>query len=324
MNIRQYAVPDKQKWNSFNRESKNGHFIFDRDYMEYHADRFDDFSLLLYDNKSNLVALLPGHKDQENFVSHGGLTYGGFITDATIKTPSMVSAMAATLEYLQRAGFKTFRYKTIPFIHQTIPADEDRYALFLANASLKQRNVMSVVSKHHLLPFQERRKRGAKKALKSGLTVAFSEEFNEYWNLLTTVLAVTHKSKPVHSIEEIVSLKEKFPDNIRLVTVMKQRTIVAGVVLFISRGVARTQYIAASDEGKAMGALDLCFDYLLFHNTIPFEYFDFGTSHRGGSEYLNTGLVEQKEGYGARTVTTDIYEIDLTTTDISLLTGALA
>ena len=73
--------------------------------------------------------------------------------------------------------------------------------------------------------------------------------------------------------------------------------------------VVHTQYLASSAEGKRDGALDL-----LLHNLITVvyadrSYFDFGVSTENGGGYLNEGLIFQKEGFGARSVVYDTYEM---------------
>lgn len=47
--LESYTQNDKPLWNAFNAESKNGLFMFDRDYMDYHSDRFVDNSLMFYE-----------------------------------------------------------------------------------------------------------------------------------------------------------------------------------------------------------------------------------------------------------------------------------
>ncbi|MGG6545868.1 UNVERIFIED_CONTAM: GNAT family N-acetyltransferase, partial [Prevotella sp. 15_C9] len=42
--IIRYSAGDKERWDRFVRRSKNGTFLMQRDYMDYHADRFQDCS----------------------------------------------------------------------------------------------------------------------------------------------------------------------------------------------------------------------------------------------------------------------------------------
>ena len=78
LNIVRYTAEQKTVWDSFVATSKNGTFLFMRDYMDYHADRFADHSLMFYKG-GRLIALLPGNESDDTYYSHGGLTYGGFI-----------------------------------------------------------------------------------------------------------------------------------------------------------------------------------------------------------------------------------------------------
>lgn len=73
--IVRYTDNQEDIWNQFNKQSKNYLFMFDRNYMDYHKDRFKDHSLLFY-NDGKLIALLPMSEHDEMLVSHGGLTYG--------------------------------------------------------------------------------------------------------------------------------------------------------------------------------------------------------------------------------------------------------
>ena len=44
--IKRYSDRCKDEWDDFVRDSRNGTFLFMRGYMDYHADRFADFSLM--------------------------------------------------------------------------------------------------------------------------------------------------------------------------------------------------------------------------------------------------------------------------------------
>ena len=46
--------------------------------MEYHSDRFKDYSLLFY-RDGQLVGLLPANIRNDTLFSHEGLTFGGVI-----------------------------------------------------------------------------------------------------------------------------------------------------------------------------------------------------------------------------------------------------
>ena len=78
-------------WNDFVANAKNATFLFHRDFMEYHSDRFQDFSLLVLDEKENIKAILPANISANKVYSHQGLTYGGIVIDSKIKLEKFLS-----------------------------------------------------------------------------------------------------------------------------------------------------------------------------------------------------------------------------------------
>lgn len=323
MRVERYQEAGKSAWDNFVRQSKNGTFLFLRDYMDYHRDRFEDHSLIVSDDDGTLAALLPGNLRDGTLVSHGGLTYGGFVTDAQMKLPKMLEIFEATLRFLQEHSVRRLVYKCVPHIYHRAPAEEDLYALFLLNASLVRRGTLAVVHNANRLAIQERRRRGARKAAKNGVSVRESEDFDAYWEVLTARLRQAHDTKPVHSVEEIRLLHERFPGNIKLFAAYQEERMLAGVVIYESEAVAHAQYIAGNDASRDLGALDLIFEELLARHYSAKPYFDFGTSDEKDGRLVNRGLIDQKEGYGARLVAHDHYEVDLASWEPGQLMGAL-
>ena len=76
IDVIKYNSNMKAEWDAFVETSKNGTFLFMRNYMEYHSDRFADHSLMFYCN-NRLLAVLPANirESEKTLVSHGGLTY---------------------------------------------------------------------------------------------------------------------------------------------------------------------------------------------------------------------------------------------------------
>lgn len=309
-NIEKYNSSWAQEWNRFNASSKNGTFLFDRSFMEYHKDRFEDHSLLILNQKNELFALLPANIQGDKLVCHGGLTYGGVISNAKMTTPYMLEIFQEILAYLREKKIKNFVYKTIPKIYHSIGSEEDIYSLFRCDARLIRRDVISVIDYKEDYLIQERRSRSKKKAEKLGLTIQEDANLSSFWKVLTEILASRHATKPVHRIEEISYLANLFPESIKLYTCRDQEKVLAGVVMFITKNTAHAQYIAASDEGLTKGALDLLF-FKLIELYNHKRYFSFGISNENDGKFLNEGLIAQKEGFGARAVCHDHYSISL-------------
>jgi hypothetical protein len=323
MKIVRFSAEYQTDWDAFVSNSKNGSFLFYRNYMSYHQDRFHDHSLLFYDDKENLVALFPANEREQRLDSHGGLTYGGFVTDAEMKVSKFLACIGALLQYAQGRGFKEIRYKSIPHIYHRIPAQEDLYALHLLQATCISRSLITAIDKRQPVEFQTRRVRQLKTARKNGLVVKQSEDLAAYWHILSSLLQTVHNTQPVHTLAEIQHLQTLFPENIKLFASYRGDEMLAGILVYESQQVARTQYIAANPEGRNLGALDLIFDFLINEVYRDKPYIEFGTSERQNSAAsLNAGLIDQKEGFGARAVIQDQYLIQLDNVCIQALEQA--
>lgn len=320
--IERYCPEHKKSWDNFVVSSKNSTFMHFRDFVEYHRERFDDHSLLVWNHKNKLVALLPAHQQDNVFNSHLGLTYGGFVSDENMKISLMLAIFQQIISYLKGNNFQKMMYKPIPKIQHKLPSDEDIYALFLCDAKLVSRHVCPVIDCRHKLKFQKLRTRRIQIGRKHGLIVRKSEDIKSYWNIVTELLK-HYNSKPVHMLEEIEYLHDRFPQNIKLFACYKEDTPIAGVLVFESDQVAKMQYIAGNDEAKGVGAIDLIFDFLINQYYVNKPFIDFGTTTTNGGYRLNKGLSDQKEGFGARTSLQDAYEIDLLNCDDEQLLGAL-
>ncbi len=305
-----YSISRKKEWDDFVASSKNATFILSRDYMDYHADRFADSSLIFY-RKGKIYALLPASRSGDKICSHAGLTYGGLVMSAGSTVADILHITELFINHFRREGIRQIIYKPIPHIYHTLPAEEDLYALFRNGATLTARNVASVISNERRVKFRNIRKSGIRKALRAGVSVSETSDFKTFWNLLSANLNDKYGASPVHSADEIEMLANKFPSNIRLFGAFNDGEMIAGTVIYATPSVAHCQYISASPEGKSSGALDLIFDHLI--NTVfsDIMYFDFGTSNENGGMILNESLIYQKEGFGARAICYDTYLINL-------------
>lgn len=310
--IRRYTAGQADEWNAFVAASKNGTFLFDRRYMDYHSDRFEDCSLMVY-YKSELYALLPANRVADTLYSHQGLTYGGLLMTSDSKTAVVRDAFVAVNAFLRQEGIRRVRYKHIPWIYASLPSEEDLFALHnVCQAQICSRDVSSVVMLSHRLPLSELRGRCVKKARKAGVEIREVQDCGAFWPLLEANLKARYNARPVHSLEEITLLRSRFPQHIRLFVACKDGRLIGGTLLYIYGRTVKTQYISANDEGRRVGALDLLFTTLLDQcSENGMEYFDFGTSNRPDNNDLNDSLIFQKEGFGGRAVCYDTYEYSL-------------
>lgn len=311
MKIEKYSSNYKIIWDKFVKNSKNTHFFFLRDYMEYHSDRFEDFSLMIFDEADKLISILPANIKENILYSHQGLTFGGFLVDDKMKTETMLEIFELLKQFLKEKNIVKIVYKCIPYIYHIKPSEEDRYALFRNDAKLVRRDVSTTIDLTNKIKYQEQRARAVKKAIKNDLVFEESKDFKSYWGILEETLNSQHNAKPVHNIEEIERLANLFPDNIKLFIAIKDTKVLGGTLVFENEITVHTQYLANSFEGRNVGALDFVIDKLINEVYSNKRYFDFGISNEDAGRYLNTGLIAQKEGFGARAIVHDFYELEI-------------
>lgn len=303
-----YTPSKAEEWNAFVGQSKNGTFLFYRGYMDYHADRFSDFSLMFYE-KGKLCALLPANRCDNTLYSHQGLTYGGLITTSENTTAQVCQLFTELNIFLRNEGFRHVVYKPVPNIYHQLSAEEDLYALFvICHAKLLGRDVSSVILPTNRIKWKRDRHYAANKARTNGIQISQSNDYASFWKILTDNLKQKFGASPVHSLNEIELLHSRFPENIRLwVAHSKEGILLAGTVLYLCGDVVRSQYISASPEGKRLHAVDGLYDHII-NDVYPDCYFDLGTSNMPHSNELHDSLIYQKEGFGGRAVCFDTYE----------------
>ena len=309
MNVIRYDDNKASEWNQFINGSKNGLFLFDRTYMDYHKVRFSDHSLMIY-KKEKLKAVLPATENSKMIYSHAGLTFGGLIMSFDLKTGECLDIFDEIIRYYKSKEIVEIDYKAISHIFQKYPSQEDLYALFRHDAILYRRDVSSVVDISEKIRFSETKRQSVKKCLKEGIEIIENENFSEYWELLTSVLS-KFKAKPVHTLEEIHLLKKNFPKQIRLFEARLKNDLLAGIVIYDYGKTVHTQYMANSEDGRKSGALDFINFNLINDHFKSHQYFSFGISTEKEGRFLNEGLILQKEMMGGRAIVNDFYKIKL-------------
>lgn len=300
-----YAVNDAPVWDSVVRHSCNGNFLHVRNYMDYHWDRFEDCSLILFRNEKP-VAVFPASRNDNTVSSHAGLTYGGLIHTDELGTHDTLLAFEVIRDHYRTLGVTSVLYKAIPSVFHRQPCQNDLYALTHARAQLIRRDASSVIFLDEAPRFSKGKKWAINKARKSGISVRRSDDIKPFHALLTRVLE-KFGTTPTHSIDELQLLFARFPGEISLYVAEQANTLLAGTVVYDFGHIVHTQYMANSDEGRESGALDILLAELIRTTYSDRKFFSFGISTENLGLHLNQGLIAQKEAFGARTVAHDFY-----------------
>jgi acetyltransferase-like isoleucine patch superfamily enzyme len=307
--VERYTAARKLEWNAFVDAARNATFLFSRDYMDYHSDRFADHSLMVYTD-GGLVAVLPANLDAHGvLISHEGLTFGGLVVVPSATLADVLASFHAVLKYLSDRHITKLLFKQIPGFYNPLPDGDVAYALFLLEARLYRRDCSAAVAQADLLPFRRGHKSLIKRAKNLEINIVQEHSFQPFWEkVLVPQLAARHGAKPVHTLAEITLLAERFPEQIKQFSAYCGDEIIAGTTIYETPTVAHAQYGAVTEKGRQMGAQAYLFSKLIEQYAAK-RFFDFGISNEEEGRALNHGLLEWKEGFGARCHPLDFYEI---------------
>ena len=316
MTVEAYNPGLRELWDSVVDSSRNGTFLLRRGYMDYHADRFADRSLLVRDGHGAVAALFaaadgPG-ADPGTITAHPGLTYGGLVLPPATCGGDALEILEAVAGYWRGQGRRRMVYRAIPHIYHRMPAEDDIYALFRLGARMTECSLSSAYEAPADPPRNQNTRRNIARGQRNGIVAAPSDSLDAFHAMLARNLDERHGAMPVHSADELRLLASRFPENIRLWTATgPDGTMLAGTLLFVTDTCAHAQYIASTPEGRELRAPAVLFDTVMEHYRPLRRYFDFGTSCEDHGRYLNAGLVSQKCRFGARGIAYTTYELEL-------------
>lgn len=313
--LRRYeALTDAPLWDSLVDASRNATFLHRRAYMDYHASRFTDYSIIAeLDGKP--LALLPANIDSDALCSHGGLTYGGWLLPRhKVNANEMGPLMEALCSYCRSLGLRAVDYKPVPYIYASFPAQEDVYWLWRAGAVMTECNLATVIDLDANPGFNSAQRRKLRKGSATGATVCELKgeaEIEEFHSMLAGCLHDRHEAVPVHSVAELKLLRSRFPEQIRIHAMLLRGEIHAGVCSYDTGRVRHLQYIATTAEGRRLDLLTPLMEALIGSVPSGTRYFDFGTSNEDHGHYLNPGLLRQKWELGGSGVAYPRYRLTL-------------
>ena len=307
--VRRYQSADFLLWNAFISTAKNATFLFHRDFMEYHADRFEDYSLLVFEGQK-LVSILPANRVGALVHSHQGLTYGGLVLDKNAKLYATIAIFKSVLKFLFENGVLKLSIKELPSIYCDTFSDEIRYLMHICKAKIKMKHNVSVIPLKKEIRISKSRKECINRGKKNNLTIVKEPKFDAFWNeLLIPNLKEKYNAVPVHTVAEITLLQSRFPKNIIHFNVYHNTELVCGTTVFVTEHVVKPQYISGNENNNELGSLDFLYDFLIHDFSKGKDYFDFGPSHENDGENIVTSINFWKESFGARSVVQDFYEV---------------
>lgn len=311
-----FTADDSERWDALAARAPMATFLHTRRFLSYHGERLRDASVLVDDERGALRALLPAARDPADparVTSHPGATFGGLVHDGRLYAEGVRDALAAAASHYADRGAKALRYKAVPHIYHRSPSADDLWALGELGARRVGCGLSVAIDLDGRRPPSERRLRSGRRAARAGVQVDGDGRLADLWPVLEATLERRHGTRPVHTLEEIELLRDRFPAAIRsVVGRLGGAEVVAGAVLFVSARVAHVQYMASSETGMRVGALDAVLERCVdLAAEWGLRYFDLGTSMEPGGGALQSGLHRFKAEFGGGGVVHEHYELAL-------------
>jgi len=176
----------------------------------------------------------------------------------------------------------------------------------------KKREVSSVIpltfSENEVLnTFSSESRRAVRRAVKLGVQVRESEDYETFYKILKRNLKMRHNVQPTHTLDELLLLRKIYPDRIRLFGAYVEHEMVAGVVMFdCNERVVLAFYISHNEDRQQFRGVN-CLFYEIIKWAIrkKFAYLDFGIFTVNMDP--NWGLGRFKESFGAQGIFRDTF-----------------
>ncbi|MCL9805626.1 FemAB family protein [Flavobacterium amniphilum] len=311
--VKKYQPEDYTVWNQFVAGAKNATFLFHRDFMEYHSDRFTDFSLLVFNSKGKLTAIVPANISGNEVISHQGLTYGGLVFNKNAGGDAVNEILSILMQFLKENEIEAFKIKMLPDFYSSISSVGLDYFLFQKGAEIYRKDMNLMIDYSEPVLIHKSKLKHLRKCDELELIIKEELTLKPFWEkVLIPRLEQKHHVKPVHTLDEIEKLKSDFPENIRQFSIYEGNDILAGITVFEFDNGLKSQYGATTDRGTDLRAMD----FLFIHLIHKFEkegkkFFDMGIVNEEEGKKYNKGLLKQKEELGCAIYTQDYYKITL-------------
>ncbi len=319
MEIVKYTEEWKEKWDEFVMKSNNGTMFHLQKFFDYHTPGKFTFDHLMFIEKGNIVALLPGSVvDDMVYESPIGASYGSLVLgDYTFsKTLDIVDTL---INYGKSEGYKKLMLTSAPMIYEEKMNQNLEFALRWRNFYYELHYISSAVKlfpdEDILQRFAPTIRRNIRKSFKLGVRVEINERYDQFYPILLDNKQ-KHNAKPTHSYDDLMKLKELLPDNLKLFMVYLDDKPIGGSLMFVGNNrVAICFYnMLYYDYQDYKPIQRVMYEVVKYYTEQGFWYVDIGVSQDTKADNPMTpsiGLIDFKEKFDAKTIMRNTLSLEL-------------
>lgn len=313
-------------WDEFVEKSINGTFLQSRRFLNYHpVGKFIDYSIMIYDEKNKLCAIIPACDVREEgkriLYSHKGSTFGGIVIDKRYYKAKYLLEMVKELKvFIKSEGFNEIYLKATSEIFSSVKIDLMQYA-FYYNGFQEYKELSTYINygyyKENILSnFSQGKKTHIRNCEKQSLIIRTlkKEDIPEFYQVLCHNLEKFH-AKPVHIVEEFIDfLDNRLTNECEFFGCFMNNEMIAAAMMFYfhKTKTAHTQHlIALSDYNKLSPLSYMYYSMIKIMKERGFDKISFGIATENLGRVINMGLISSKEEYGSQHCNNMIYHICL-------------
>lgn len=305
MELHLYNTTNKDEWDNFVDKSRNGTFMNKRKFLSYHPrGKFHDASCMFY-KKGKLLAVFPAALVDDKIISHPGASYGGLIISKDVKINDVNNIFESMIYFFSniKNDIKEIIIRPPLKIYHKYPSEEIDFIMYKKGFT-REIDLSTCIGLKEISSYQTKKSRqGVGQSLKRGVIVEESNDFESFHKLLTNNLK-KHNAKPVHTVGELVNLKNRFPLYIKLYIAKKDNIPIGAGLIFIFGNVIHTQNLSMDYNYEKLRPINAVVGHIIkeYKHKDSIKYLNFGVSTEGFGKTINWNLFKFKENFGGRGV----------------------
>lgn len=314
--VKLYSEKDFSDWEDFvENQARNATFLHSRKFFQHNPINQLQDSSLIFTKKSNIIAVIPAvlieKANCKVWNSHAYATYGGFVVSPKVGAAEAVEIVDLTIAFARERNVNELIVRNPFRIFNALPTDETDYAMWQRGFTVARRDLEIAIQLDGSTPeavfdlYDGKTRNAVRKAERENIQVEICQDYEKFWQILTKNLSDRHSTKPVHSHEQFLILKNLVGDDkIKLFGAYLKSELIGGIVVFVvNKNAVHAQYIAGLDEFQSLRAINLLIHRIcVWAIENDFSYFNLGMVNEPDGSGINDGLCKFKEGFGGRGV----------------------
>ncbi|PKL87815.1 MAG: GNAT family N-acetyltransferase [Ignavibacteriae bacterium HGW-Ignavibacteriae-2] len=319
MEIIKYTNEWKEKWDKFVLESNNGTMFHQQKFFDYHVPGKFTFNHLIFLEKNNIIAVLPGKLIGNKFESPIGASYGSIVTK-DVKFVVALEIVSTLLDYARSNGIKEIELTAPPVVYENKPNQNLDFAMLWLGFNYSLHYISSAIKLDKdadiLQKFSPTIRRNVRGSLKnSDIRVEINERYDEFYPILIKNKA-RHNVTPTHNYRDLLRLKELMPENLKLFMVYYKDIPIGGsLMFFVNNTCSLCFYNMLLYEFEYLKPIQrVMYEVVKYSTENGYSYVDIGVSQDTSAENPMTpsmSLIEFKEKFDAKTVMRNTLSIQL-------------